>query len=81
VKEREIERGNLANLGREEKLKESQLVSIKSLDLMFDLDVFKLTWLSYEVITWNFILIGFLLLSDEIVYFSICFSNSFMLTY
>jgi hypothetical protein len=27
-------------------LKESQLVSIKSLDLMFDLDVFKLTWLS-----------------------------------
>jgi hypothetical protein len=62
-------------------LKESQLVSIKSLDLMFDLDVFKLTWLSYEVITWNFILIGFLLLSDEIVYFSICFSNSFMLTY
>jgi hypothetical protein len=62
-------------------LKESQLVSIKSLDLMFDLDVFKLTWLSWEVITWNFILIGFLLLSDEIVYFSICFSNSFMLTY
>jgi hypothetical protein len=62
-------------------LEESQLVSMKSLDLMFDLDVFKLTWLSYEVITWNFILIGFLLLSDEIVYFSICFSNSFMLTY
>jgi hypothetical protein len=27
-------------------LEESQLVSIRSLDLMFDLDVFKLTWLS-----------------------------------
>jgi hypothetical protein len=27
-------------------LKESQLVSMRSLDLMFDLDVFKLTWLS-----------------------------------
>jgi hypothetical protein len=25
-------------------LEESQLVSIRSLDLMFDLDVFKLTW-------------------------------------
>jgi hypothetical protein len=43
VKEGEIERGNLANLGREEKLEESQLVSMRSLDLMFDLDVFKLT--------------------------------------
>jgi hypothetical protein len=27
-------------------LKESQLVSMRNLDLMFDLDVFKLTWLS-----------------------------------
>jgi hypothetical protein len=27
-------------------LEESQLVSMRSLDLMFDLDVFKLTWLS-----------------------------------
>jgi hypothetical protein len=27
-------------------LEESQLVSIRSLDLMYDLDVFKLTWLS-----------------------------------
>ena len=40
-----IERGNLANFGREEKLEESQLVSMRSLNLMFDLDVFKL-WLS-----------------------------------
>ena len=46
MKEGGIERGNLANLGREEKLKESQLVSMRSLDLMFDLYVFKLTWLS-----------------------------------
>jgi len=46
VKEGGIERENLANLGREEKLEVSQLVSIRSLDLMFDLDVFKLTWLS-----------------------------------
>ena len=46
MKEGGIERENLANLGREEKLEESQLVSIRSLDLMFDLDVFKLTWLS-----------------------------------
>jgi hypothetical protein len=30
----------LANLGREEKLEKSQLVSMRSLDLMFDLDVF-----------------------------------------
>jgi hypothetical protein len=42
VKEGGIERENLANLGREEKLEESQLVSMRSLDLMFDLDVFKL---------------------------------------
>jgi hypothetical protein len=27
-------------------LEESQLVSMRSLDLMFDLDVFKLNWLS-----------------------------------
>jgi len=53
-----IERGNIANLGREEKLEESQLVSIRSLDLIFDLYVFKLTWLSYEVISWNFTLIS-----------------------
>ena len=46
MKEGGIERGNLANLGREGKLKESQLVSMRSLDLMFDLDVFKLVWLS-----------------------------------
>jgi hypothetical protein len=46
VKERGIEKGNLANFGREEKLEESQLVSMRSLDLMFNLDVFKLTWLS-----------------------------------
>jgi len=46
VKEGGIERGNLANLGREEKFEESQLVSMRNLDLMFDLDVFKLTWLS-----------------------------------
>ena len=58
MKEGEIERGNLANLGREEKLEESQLVNMRSLDLMFDLDVFKLTWLSYEVISWNFTLIS-----------------------
>jgi hypothetical protein len=31
-------------------LEESQLVSLRSLNLMFDLDVFKLTWLSWEVI-------------------------------
>jgi hypothetical protein len=42
VKEGGIERGNMTNLGREEKLEESQLVSMRSLDLMFDLDVFKL---------------------------------------
>jgi hypothetical protein len=46
VKEGWIERGNSANLGREEKLEESQFVSMRSLDLMFDLDVFKLNWLS-----------------------------------
>ena len=46
MKEGGSERENLANLGREEKLEESQLVSMRSLDLMFDLDVFKLTWLS-----------------------------------
>jgi hypothetical protein len=46
VKEGGFERENLANLGREEKLEESQLVSMRSLDLMFDLDVFKLTRLS-----------------------------------
>jgi len=46
VKEGGIERENLANLGREEKVEESQLVSMRSLVLMFDLDVFKLTWLS-----------------------------------
>jgi hypothetical protein len=39
-------------------LEESQLVSIRSLDLIFDLYVFKLTWLSYEVISWNFTLIS-----------------------
>jgi len=50
VKEGGIERANLANFGREEKLEESQLVSLRSLNLMFDLDVFKLTWLSWEVI-------------------------------
>jgi hypothetical protein len=27
-------------------LEETQLVSLRSLNLMFDLDVFKLTWLS-----------------------------------
>ena len=54
-----IDRGNLANLGREEKLKESQLVSMRNLDLIFDLDVFKLTLLSYEVISWNFTLISY----------------------
>ena len=43
MKEGGIERGNLANLGREEKLEESQLISMKSLDLMFELDVFKFT--------------------------------------
>jgi hypothetical protein len=43
VKEKRIEKGNLTNFGREEKLEESQLVSIRSLDLIFDLDVFKLT--------------------------------------
>jgi hypothetical protein len=58
VKEGWIERGNSANLGREEKLEESQLVSMRSLDLMFDLDVFKLNWLSYEVISWNVTLIS-----------------------
>ena len=41
-----IEWGNLANFGREEKLEESQLVSMRSLNLMFDLDVFMFTWLS-----------------------------------
>jgi hypothetical protein len=46
VKEWGIEIGNLTNLGREEKLEESQLVSMNSLDLMFDLNVFKLAWLS-----------------------------------
>jgi hypothetical protein len=40
VKKGEIKRWNLANLGREEKLEESQLVSMRSLDLMFDLDIF-----------------------------------------
>jgi len=58
VNDGRIERGNMANLGREEKLEESQLVSIRSLDLIFDLYVFKLTWLSYEVILWNFTLIS-----------------------
>ena len=43
MKEGGIERANLANFGREEKLEESQLVSLRSLNLMFDLDVFKLT--------------------------------------
>jgi hypothetical protein len=42
VKEGGIERGNLANLGREEKLEENQLVSMRSLDLMFYLDVLSL---------------------------------------
>jgi len=42
VKEEGIERGNLANLEREEKLEENQLVSMKILDLMFDLDVLSL---------------------------------------
>jgi hypothetical protein len=42
VKEGGIERGNLANLGREEKLEENQLVSMRSLDLMFDLDALSL---------------------------------------
>jgi hypothetical protein len=42
VKEGGIERGKSANLGREEKLEENQLVSMKSLDLMFDLDVLSL---------------------------------------
>ena len=42
MKEGGIERGNLANLGREEKLEENQLVSMRSLDLMFDLDVLSL---------------------------------------
>ena len=46
MKEGGIEREKLANLGREEKLEENQLVSMRSLDLMFDLDVFKLIWLS-----------------------------------
>jgi len=41
-----IERENLANLGREKKLKDNHLVSMRSLYLMFDLDVFKFTWLS-----------------------------------
>jgi hypothetical protein len=43
VNDRGIERGNLANLGRAEKLEESQLVNMRSLDLIFDLNVFKLT--------------------------------------
>jgi hypothetical protein len=43
VNEGGFERENLANLGREKKLKDSQLVSMRSLYLIFDLDVFKLT--------------------------------------
>jgi hypothetical protein len=43
VNDRGIERGNLANLVRAEKLEESQLVNMRSLDLMIDLNVFKLT--------------------------------------
>jgi hypothetical protein len=43
VKEGGIERENLANFGREEKLEENQLVSIRNLNLMFDLGVFKFT--------------------------------------
>jgi hypothetical protein len=46
VKEGGIEWGNLANLGREDEWEESQLVSMRSLNLMFDLDVFMFTWLS-----------------------------------
>ena len=38
MKEGGIKRGNLANHGREEKLEENQLVSMRSLDLMFDLE-------------------------------------------
>ena len=40
MKEGGFEKGSSANFGREEKLEEKQQVSMRSLDFMFDLDVF-----------------------------------------